>query len=132
MAEASKTAVGMVVATASKVGTEINSRVDFEAIAENTTGKAVDDNDRDSFQSVKVLGQSSLAAGAELFGALFDATNQLVSTTTKVTTKALGHRYGEDVKKVAEDSAEAINNALAVKDNLSGHTVATAVVKENI
>ncbi|CAE7386624.1 CTTNBP2 [Symbiodinium sp. CCMP2592] len=75
-------------------------------------------------EDLRVIGRSSLKAGAEVFQAVEAATGHVALGVAETSAEAVGHSCGNDAKEVFQDTVFAVANVLEVKHNLSGKGLA--------
>ncbi|CAE7355609.1 CTTNBP2, partial [Symbiodinium sp. CCMP2456] len=75
-------------------------------------------------EDLRVIGRSSLKAGAEVFQAVEAATGHVALGVAETSAEAVGHSCGDDAKEVFQDTVFAVANVLEVKRNLSGKGLA--------
>lgn len=75
-------------------------------------------------EDLRIIGRSSLKAGAEVFQAVEAATGHVALGVAETSAEAVGHSCGDDAKEVFQDTVFAVANVLEVKRNLSGKGLA--------
>lgn len=109
----SKNVMGAIISTAAQMGT---------AIAGSGASDKVPD-------SVKVVGETGIKAGMQVWTALQDAGDTLVAETCDTTADVVGYKYGEDAGATAREGMHVVGNVISVKNQMSGKTVAKKIIK---
>lgn len=66
-------------------------------------------------EDLRVLGQSSLTAGAEIWEAAKDSRSQLWTELTETSTDVIGTKFGSDAGTMARDSLQTVGHLMAVQ-----------------